>query len=408
MKLTDSILNGFSSLFGGKDSYTQTNFNNMSRFIGLAKGEYKIDTSIGGLHEIATTTAHLSAVINRKANMLANGRWREYKMVNGKKVLVEKSDAVIKLENPNPLQNGNEFIRQLSWSYDTYGTSIVNLNRRNLLIPSTMYSLPMDELVIKRSGKIYKQLDIDEIIERIYLCTESGDMDFELKDLVIFKNSNPNDPILGISPIEILKLPIANVRAGLGFRNRIINNDAALGILSGVATQDMSIGLNEKDQERIQSGYKSKFGMQKGKKDIIMSQTPVSWTAMSYPTKDLMLFEEITQDFKIIIDFYGLNENIFSRDKASTFSNYTEGLRSAYQDCIIPQGQDMALSFTKAFGMDGVNNWLEYDFSHLDILKENEKEKSENTKRDAESAAILIANGYQDVANSIVGRILPE
>jgi phage portal protein BeeE len=408
MRLTDSILNGFQSIFGGKDSYTQTNFQNMARFIGLAKGEYKIDTSIGGLHEIATTTAHLSAVINRKANMMANGRWREYKLVNGKKELVYNSEAVFRLENPNPLQNGNEFIRQLSWSYDTYGSGLSNLNRVNSPIPQSMYVLPTAELIIKRTGKIYKQVELKEIIERIYMTSENGDVNFELDDLVIFKNSNPNDPVLGISPIEMLKLPIANIRAGLGFRNRIINNDAALGILSGVATQDMSVGLKVKDQERIQAGYKSKYGMQQGKKDLIISETPVSWTAMSYPTKDLMLFEEITQDFKIIIDFYGLNENIFSRDKASTFSNYTEGLRSAYQDCIIPQGQDMALSFTKAFKMDGVTNWLEYDFSHLDILKENEKEKSENTKRDAESAAILRANGYEDVANSIVDRILPE
>jgi len=402
MALTDFFIKGFNNIFRGKDQYTQTNFQTFGQLYNLSKGEYKIDTSVNGLHEIATTTAHLSAVMTKKANMLANGRWCEYRMERGEKVKVENSEIVRALENPNPLQNGNELLRQISWSYDVYGNCFINLNRLSSPIPTSMYVLPVADLQFKYSGKLYTQVALDDIIEKIWIDTESGYQYFEIKNLIHFKTANPNSPLLGISPIEELKLPIANLRAALGFRNRIINNDAALGILSGAATQDMSVGLNEKDQKRIQSAYKSKFGMQQGKADIIMSETPVTWTSMSYPTKDLMLFEEVDQDFKIIIDHYGLNDNIFSREKASTFTNYDQGVKSAYQDCIIPFSEDIALGFTKSLGLDGLNRWLEIDYSHLEIMKEDEKAKTENLKRTAESVAILRANGYEDVADSIV------
>lgn len=402
MSLFNSLSLGFVNLFNGKDSYTQTNFSRFAQMYSLSKGEYKIDTSINGLNEIATTTAHLSAVLVKRSNMLANGRWREYKLQNGKKVLVEKSDAVNILENPNPLQNGNELLRQICWSYDVYGNTMINLNRLSLNLPQSMYVLPMSDLTIERTNKLFKQNDIDDIVKSIYIQLDGSKEYFERKNLVHFKTSNPNDPLLGISPIEELKMPIANVRAAMGFRNRIINNDGALGVLSGGAVGDMSIGLDDKSQERIQASYKGRYGMQAGKNDIIMSETPVQWTAMSYPTKDLMLFEEVDQDFKIIIDHYGLNDNIFSRDKASTFSNYTQGLKAAYQDCIIPFAEDIALGFTKSFGMDGISNWLELDYSHLEVLQEDEKAQSENLKRNIESAKILFDMGKTKEADTLV------
>lgn len=396
------LLNSLGLLFGGKDQYTQTHFSKLNQLLMLGKGEYKIDTTYNGLHNIATTTAHLSAVINKRSNMLANGRWREYELKNGKKVLVEKSNAVNLLENPNPLQNGNEFLRQLCWSYDVYGNTMINLNRGFMQIPLSMYVLPMADLNIKRTNKLFKQNKLEDIIEHIYIECNGGKDFYEVNNLIHFKTSNPNDPLFGVSPIEELKMAIANVRAAYGFRNRIINNDAALGVMSGAVTDGMSVGLTEKDEKRLQNSFKSRFGMQDGKNDIIISEKPVTWTAMSYPTKDLMLFEEVDQNFKIIIDHYGLNDNIFSRDKASTFSNYTQGLKAAYQDCIIPFGEDIALSFTKKFGMDVNNNWLELDYSHLEILKEDDKAQSENLKRNIESAKILLDMGKTAEADALV------
>ena len=96
--------------------------------------------------------------------------------------------------------------------------------------------------------------------------------------------------------------------------------------MSGATDTGMGVGLSDEEQKRLNAGYRSTYGMQTGKSDILMTEANVKWNPISYPTKDMMLFEEISSDFRIIIDTYGLNDNIFSREKASTFDNLDKGL----------------------------------------------------------------------------------
>ena len=42
---------------------------------------------------------------------------------------------------------------------------------------------------------------------------------------------------------------------------------------------------------------------------------------MSFPTKDLQLFEEVEDDMRVMLDTFGLNDNLFSKIKGSTFNN---------------------------------------------------------------------------------------
>jgi hypothetical protein len=176
-----------------------------------------------------------------------------------------------------------------------------------------------------------------------------------------------------------------------------------LGILSSDSKDGMGVVLDENVQKRISQGVKTLFGMQDGKDDILQTKASVKWTPMSYPTKELMLFEEVTQSFKIIIDAYGLNENIFSFERASTFSNLESGLKQAYQDCIIPYSEDIALGFSKGFNLDPSKEWIHIDYSHIDVLKENLQTKTENDKRVAETIAILTNINRQDLIESVTG-----
>ena len=118
---------------GGKDAYTQTNFGSYVQW-GLQKGETTVDTTWDNLYELARTTPQVAAVIDRKASMYSNGRWKHYKLVNGKKTLVENSDAVYILENPNPIQNGSELDKSMIWSDETYGNSMVNSMYENSIV----------------------------------------------------------------------------------------------------------------------------------------------------------------------------------------------------------------------------------------------------------------------------------
>jgi phage portal protein BeeE len=387
------------NLFSGKDQFTQSNYPIVNRQI-IGNDEIWIDNSIGNRDILVKTVPELSIVIGRKASMMSSGVWKHLKADGSE---VEKSKYVDLLNNPNVAQNGGEFVRQTSIMKSIHGNAFNYMLDGGMSdLPQAIWCLPSDRMVIKFTGNIYKQNDINEIIESYRLINEDGKYEtYESDKIVHFVANNIDNPILGQSPLTSLTMPISNIKGGYGFRNRIITNNAALGILSSnMGTDGMGIPLDSDEQKRLNEGYAGTFGMQKGKSNLLMTSANVNYTPVSYPTKDLMLFEEIDVNFKRIIDEFGLNKNIFSMDGDSKFSNLQEGLKMAYQDTIIPESKEMAETYTKHLNMPN-GEYLVRDFSHIPVLKQDEKENSEINKRNAETYAILKANGREDLANDI-------
>ena len=397
MNFISSTTNIFRNFFGGKDQYTQTRFTrNIHRFLG--KGEDWVDTD-GNLYKLYSTTPQLKAVIDRKAAMFSNGIWKHLDS-NGE--MIENSPFVELLNNPHPAFNGKEFLRMHITSYDVYGNSFIFTNKGISDIPATISVLPGDRMSILRSGKIYRQIEMDAIVEGYELRDENGLNDsFETDEVIHFACTNPNDPIMGESKIKVLMMPISNIRASYGFRNRIITNNAALGILSTDGGADgIGVTLNADEQKKINRGMSEAFGMQEGKSNILQTESNVRWNPMSYPTKDLLLFEEVDANFKMIIDTFGLNKNIFSPESDSKFSNLIEGLKMGYQDCIIPFAEDFANGLGKEIGIPEGEK-LELCYDHIPVLQDNEREKAEIDKIKADTIATLRSNDRNDDADLI-------
>jgi hypothetical protein len=128
-----------------------------------------------------------------------------------------------------------------------------------------------------------------------------------------------------------------------------------------------------------------------------MTNTSLNWQPMTFPTKDLMLFEEINDDFLTIIDAYGLNANIFSRQTGSTYENLSEGIKQAYQSTIIPEAEELAMNRSQLFGLISKGEWLELDYSHISVLQENEREKAEVLEKKANAMKTLSELGIYEV-----------
>ena len=394
-----NLLDSVYRLFGrGKDNFTQTRIVH-PRFSQLTKGESYVDCSYGNLYNLVVTTSELQAVISRFAAMYANGVYQHIR--NGK--VVENSKYVYALENPNPLMNGNEFMRSECTNYLIFGNSFIKPVKGLSGIPRQLFVVPSQYVKLNRTGRLFDQTDINGMIAS-YVFEMDGKVEdtFKGDELLHFKTTNPNDPLMGESKLISLQLEISNIRAAKGFRNRIITSNGALGFLSVDGTNNgMGAPLDDTEQKRLNAAYSQAFGMQEGKSDILMSEAPLKWTATTFPTKDLMLFEEVSADFKQIIDVIGLNENIFSFDKASKYSNLNEGIKSCYQDAIIPFAQDRDIAYTKMFGFDGIDEYIKTDYSHLTVLQNDKGLENAADKLKAETYAILAANGRLDLAGKL-------
>jgi phage portal protein BeeE len=121
----------------------------------------------------------------------------------------------------------------------------------------------------------------------------------------------------------------------------------------------------------------------RSKDELIITEAEVTWQPMSYPTKDLMLFEEMTADKMAIIDAYGLNVYLFSQDKGATFTNVRDGIRMAYTDTIIPETEQLYATISQQLGITQDGLKLIPDFSHIPVLQDDELSKVTSMEKKA-------------------------
>jgi len=389
-KLTDNL--GF-YWGGGKKRYTQTPTPQQTNTIIEGVPQF-LSPDNWDAYDIFMTTPEVHAVVNLKSSLLASGAWKHYKRdANGDKQLVEGSDFVNFLENPNPLMNGNDYNYLLDQSKSIHGKSFEYILKgfSSQQIPTALNILPPNKVTIETTGKWYKQTKIEDIISRYRYET-----DYIQTDEMIYRRiANSNNPIDGESPLKSLFMPISNIREAYKFRNVIMSKRGALGMLTNQSSNSIgAIPLKDIERKRIEQQYHDSYGTDDDKAQMIISNAPLSYQAMSYPTRDLLLFEEVNEDFMKIIDTFGLNINLFSQTKGATFENVSQGLKQAYQTTIIPEAEELAMNRTKFFGMDGKNEWLELDFSHVLVLQENEVEKTQVINNKANATQTLVNAGY--------------
>lgn len=390
MKFTP--LNFLNSMFGF--SYTKTPKTNGYAQILTGNPQF-LNPDNWDSYDIYMTTPQLYAVIQRRGYLLSSGLWKHYKTVGGKPVLVENSPIVKILENPNPLMHGNDHIRQWNENKCVFGNNYEYLQRGLPTLPVIgMTNLPAAEMQIKVSGKWYAQTKIEDIIEKYILQDSSGNSEFDTSEINHTRYISGKNPVKGESPMSSLHMPLSNIRGAYGFRNTIINRKGALGILSNNAKDSSgAIPLTEKERTRLNDEYQRLYGINESQMQTIMTNSSLSWQAMTFPTKDLMLFEEVNDDFLTVIDAYGLNSNIFSKTVGATFENLNEGIKQAYQSTIIPEAEELAMNRSQIFGLLERGEWLELDYSHISVLQENLKEKAEVLEKKANAYNTLLQAG---------------
>lgn len=344
--------------------------------------------------ELYRTTPQLSIVINKDAQMLSNGR---FVVKNLKGEVQENHEALKLLMNPNAVQNQNSWLMDYQIQKNIYGNQFIYINRayRNAF-PSSLINLNSSMVKVIKTGKFVKQNKLDEIIERYDVQESNGSITpYEVNDVIFSQIINPNNPLMGLSPLHSLTMPISNIRGAYGFRNKIIVKSGALGILSS-ASKDASGGipLNVQERQRIEQQHSNDYGIHDGQSSLIMTGSPLSWQSMSYPTKDLLLFEEVEADFKSIIDAYGHNADIYSNLNNAKYSNMNEALRQTYQNRVIPESEQLCFNLSNRLGLTEKGLILELDYSHIEVMKSNEKEVIENFKMKADAIATLLSSGY--------------
>ena len=324
----------------------------------------------------------VKTVINRKALMASNMKIR---LVRGEGEDAEQIDThpvLNLLQTPNVLQSQKEFIIQNWVFFEIFGESFTLMNGGEFITtPSSLFNLPNDLLEMKLTGKLYKQIEESGIIDGYKLEVNGKSEDYKAEEIIHFANYGGSDGIKGQSVLKTLQFPVTNTFKSYEARNVLIAKRGAIGILSNSSGDETgSIPLKPKEKEELQEKFDSKYGLKEDQSQVIVTNGSLKWQAMNFDVEELALHLEETQNFRILVDAFGLNMNIFSDEKGATFENQKEGQRSAYESTIIPQAESWLEKLSKAILTEqdiksGLRLWP--DFTHLPCLQANQKEKAE-------------------------------
>lgn len=384
----------FQSLFHGKDNFTKTPILNVSQVLN---GKSPLWVTTNGQESLLfDTTPELYSVIMTKAEMYSNGI---FKHLNAKGEEIIDSPYVNFLNNPNPLQSRSEWMKEEMIHTCVFGNSFTFglKGDDNQEIPFAFYNLPPDLIKIIPTGFIYTRTQISEIIDKYILQMNGIEETYESKDVIFSRIQNSNNKIVGKSPFVALQMPISNIRGAYGFRNILINEHGAIGLLSNQTKgEDGGIPLLDEERKKLENQLNKDYGINDGQSKVMMTSAALSWTPMIFPTKDLMLFEEISEDFKKVIDAYGMNEHLFTKSdkgKGTTYENLREGKKMVYQDAIIPYSNNRSEKYTKYFKLDLIKEKIIIDYSHIEALQSNENEKASTNKLKSEAYTKLKETG---------------
>lgn len=396
--LSNILDNSFVGSIIGRGSHND-GFTSQPRF---TPRPFNLDTaeqyvSITGEEQlIYETTPELKIVIDRLAVMYANGRWEH---LNKSGEVIEKSPVVAFLDNPNVFQSRNEFLMQWFIQRCVYGNVFdYQLKGTKLIdIPTALWHLPPSRMVIKRTGHIFKQSDINEIISGYELQLDSEKNEkYSADEIIQFSMPNCDDPLLGSSPLLSIKMPISNLRAAHGFINVVYTRKGALGVWSN-QTKDATGFVPLSAEDKAQANQMTRnYGISDRQASVIISNKNLKWEPSTFPLGDYKLLETMDANKSAIIDLFGANKDMFSSSlgtKGATFTNREMGERNCYQDTIIPIAEDMANGYAKRWGILEKGEKLRLSYDDVPVLKDNEIQKADVTLKRSQAAEILLRSG---------------
>ena len=305
-------------------------------------------------------------------------------------------------KDPNAMQSWSDVVYSLSVQDALYSNAFAYCPKRSFDIRNLMVPLPANKIEIQLSGKKLQAMDSEDMVTRF--CFEYDDDSKEMidwTDMIYLTTDDGMNLVKPISRIDSLKYPLSNIKAQYHKRNVLLENIGSIGILT-TSQNDMggAIPMTPEEKRQIQQDW-----FKRSKDELIITESNVDWKPMSYPTRDLMLFEELTADKMAIIDTYGLNANLFSSERGTTFTNVRDSIRLVYTDTIIPETQSMYDSMMKQWGLSD-EYYLKADFSHLPALQEDEGEKADVQKTKAETLEKIAGLGVELTEEEI--RILTD
>jgi hypothetical protein len=336
--------------------------------------------------------------INERAKAVANCIF----YIKDKDGNLIENDLTKKLNNPNSYLSRNEFVLQLMIFKGIWGTGYLYLNRLRpsekvtnfdfLNIPTNQilfgdktasaltYDFLMDELKRETENKIdiyYSALDglQKKILEKENLLP--------FFDSTVFTNKYYSE-----SRLRSQRYVVSNIQAALETENTFLSTPAGMGMLVPDSKDASgSVALLDNEKEEVERQLQNEYGSLTGQRNIRLVNSPLKYIETMVDFQKLKLTESLQRNALILFGAYGLpKELLTAMMQGSTFENQKTAYRNFIQSTAQIEADSIANSIDLAY--PSREGKLVADFNHLPILQENEKERAQVDKTNAEAQKI--------------------
>lgn len=354
-------------------------------------------------YKLYNSIPQLKTVIQKKALMFSNMNLILVKKnSSGILDIVEDAELMKLLLNPNPLQSQNSWLRQFKEQEQVYGNQFIYKLQPSRLMkyPDALWNVSPAHINVVATGNLFEQTKIEQIIKGYEYNFKNKKRTFLPSQILHSKIDDLDNPIIGVSPIVGLCKPLSNTEAAYEYRNVIMKKKGAIGMLSNQSKDAAgALPLSKEEKKRLSEEYVNNYGIGEQQAKIILTEAAMTWTPMTYPTKDMLLFEEVDANMLTIIDAFGLNVNIFS-NKSATFENVRASIVQCYQDTIIPEADQFCQALTKFLNIaEGFE--LKASFEHISILKEHKLDQMKSIETIVSILRNAVESGLLDKAQGI-------
>lgn len=379
---------GLALIFGRNSKQAINGYFNKRTTLQLNQGKVWIDTGVP--YELYNTIPQLRTPVDKLAAMFSNGVFKL--QVNGElKDLPPDLDKL--LQNPNLFQDQNTFLKQYLTQLIVYGNEFMYKNQASSLqkLPTALMNISSAYIKPELTGKYFDQVDISGVVKKYTYCEGGTEKPFEVDQILWTKIADLDNPIAGCSPLKAMKFPLSNTRLAYQYLNVISGEKGNIGILSSEPQKDAmgSLPMSEGDKKELESLYRFNNGIEDEQKKIHITTAPVKWQPMSYPTKDLLLLEQIDANFLTILQVLGVNPNLYIN---STYENLRHGLVQTHNDTVMPYADSFTQSLSKFIGLEKGQR-LVLDYSHLPYLQPDKNSEGQTLANVSAALSGLVTSG---------------
>lgn len=153
----------------------------------------------------------------------------------------------------------------------------------------------------------------------------------------------------------------------------------ALGFLvSKKGDESGLIPLGKSEKAQLRKDVDETYGLTGDKSTVGITDQPIEFVRTAMSIKELEPFEETLADAVAIYATLRVPRHLVPSKNNSTFANADADMKSFYSDVIIPWAERYAQAWTNFFQLEtDLRRYVAADFSHVDVLQENRKEKAE-------------------------------